>query len=328
MQKDRALRIHHDASGYRALIETLARPAPNPGEVLVRVEYSSINYKDALAGTGRGKIMTHFPLVGGIDAAGVVEASGDPAFKPGDPVIATGYGLGVDHDGGYAQWLCVPAAWLVPMPRGLDTRSAMILGTAGFTAALALHRMQINGQSPSLGPILITGAGGGVGSIAVAIFSRLGYEVVAMSGTPELEGWLKTLGAQQVIGRDALAEAKRPLEKARWGGAIDNVGGDILAQITRTLRPHGNIASIGLAASPQLHTTVMPFILRGISLLGCDSSSIGQPLRAQLWEHLSSDWRPIDLDALIGAQLELADLPSAFERLLDGQTHGRLLVRI
>jgi acrylyl-CoA reductase (NADPH) len=323
-----AFRIHQDEQGHRAGFEQLPKPSPAEGEVLVRVEYSGINYKDALAGTGRGKILRTFPLVGGIDAAGTVEQSNHPGYRTGDAVLATGWGLSFDHDGAYAEYLCVPASWLVPIPTGLDARSAMILGTAGFTAALAVHRMVVNGQRPELGPILVTGASGGVGCMAVAIFARLGYEVVALSGKPALEGWLMQIGASRVLGRDALAGAKRPLEKAQWGGAVDNVGGEILAQITRTMAPGGNIASIGLAGSHLLETTVMPFILRGVSLLGCNSVDVPQPLRGELWQHLATDWRPSDLDALIGATLDLDALPQTFEQMLAGQTHGRLLVKI
>jgi acrylyl-CoA reductase (NADPH) len=328
METYTALRIHQDDHGHRAGFEQLPKPTPAEGEVLVRVEYSSVNYKDALAGTGRGKILRTFPLVGGIDAAGTVEQSNAPGYRPGDAVLATGWGLSFDHDGAYAEYLCVPGSWLVPIPEGLDARSAMILGTAGFTAALAVHRMLVNGQRPELGPILVTGASGGVGCMAIAIFARLGYEVVALSGKPHLEHWLKQIGASRVAGRDAMADAKRPLEKALWGGAVDNVGGETLAQITRTVAPGGNIAAIGLAGGHLLETTVMPFILRGVSLLGCNSVDVPQPLRNELWRHLASDWRPADLDALIGDTLNLDALPSAFERMLAGNTHGRLLVRV
>ncbi|MBK1716176.1 YhdH/YhfP family quinone oxidoreductase [Thiocystis violacea] len=323
-----AFRIHRDEQGHHAGIEPLPIPEPAPGEVLIRVQYSSVNYKDALAGTGRGKILRTFPLVGGVDAAGRVERSEHPSYRAGDAVIATGWGLSFDHDGAYAQYLCVPGDWLVPMPEGLDARAAMILGTAGFTAALALHRMLVNGQRPELGPILVTGASGGVGSMAVAILARLGYEVVAVSGKPALQDWLKGLGAARVIGRDALAEAQRPLEAAEWGGAIDNVGGELLAQITRTTVPNGNIAAIGLAGGHELHTSVMPFILRGVSLLGCNSVDVPNPLRAELWGHLAGDWRPAALASMATETIGLTGLPEAFERLLAGRTHGRILVRL
>jgi NADPH2:quinone reductase len=294
----------------------------------VRVSHSAINYKDALAGTGKGKILRRFPLTGGIDGAGIVEASRDPRYLEGDAVVATGWGLSFDHDGAYADWLCCPGEWLVPIPAGLDARSATILGTAGVTAALACHRMQVNGQVPGLGPILVTGASGGVGSIAVAILSRLGYSVSASSGKPELHDWLRSLGAGEVLGRDALAELKRPLEKARFGGAIDNVGGGLLARIATCVAPNGNIAAIGLAGGTELHTTVMPFILRGVSLLGCNSVDIPRALRLALWAHLAGDWHPADLESIATGTVGLDGLPGAFERLLAGQTHGRTLVTL
>jgi acrylyl-CoA reductase (NADPH) len=328
METYRAFRIHQDEQGHRAGLERLPKQAPETGEVLVRVTHSSVNYKDALAGTGRGKILRTFPLVGGVDAAGIVEQSNDPAYRAGDAVVATGWGLSFDHDGGYAEYLRVPATWLTPIPVGLDPRSTMIMGTAGFTAALAVHRMQVNGQRPEMGPILVTGASGGVGSMAIAILARLGYEAVALSGKPELADWLKAIGAARVIGRDALAEAKRPLEKAIWGGAIDNVGGEILAQITRTTVPNGNIASIGLAGGHLLETTVMPFILRGVSLLGCNSVDVPQALRTELWGHLAGDWRPADCDVLLGETVDLDGLPRVFEEMLAGKTHGRILVEV
>lgn len=328
METYRAFRIHRDDQGHHAGVEELTRPEPAEGEVLVRVAYSSVNYKDALAGTGRGKILKTFPLVGGIDGAGVVEASRDPRYREGDAVLATGWGLSFDHDGGYAGFLCCPADWLVPIPRGLDPRSSMILGTAGFTAALAIHRMQVNGQRPELGPILVTGASGGVGSLAIVILNRLGYAVTAVSGKPELHDWLRSLGAGEILGRDALAGATRPLEAARWGGAIDNVGGELLAQITRTVVPNGNIAAVGLASGHELHTTVMPFVLRAVSLIGCSSVAVPQPLRPALWNHLAGDWSPVDLECLVTESVGLEGLTGVFERMLAGQTHGRVLVEI
>jgi acrylyl-CoA reductase (NADPH) len=324
----KAFRIHNDDQGYHAGLEDLPLPEPADGEVLIRVSHSSVNYKDALAGTGKGKILRTFPLVGGIDAAGTVERSRDSRYREGDAVIATGWGLSFDHDGGYAECLCVPGDWLVPCPAGLDPRSAMVLGTAGFTAALAIHRMQTNGQRPEMGPILVTGATGGVGSIAVDILHSLGYEVAAVSGKPELHDWLRSLGASQILGRDGLPGEKRPLEKAVWGGAVDNVGGEMLAQITRTVGAWGNIASIGLAGGHELHTTVMPFILRGVSLLGCNSVDVPQALRVELWNHLATDWKPPHLELLLTATETLVSLPLVFERLLGGQIHGRVLVDI
>jgi NADPH2:quinone reductase len=327
MIQHNAFRIHN-AGGHHAGIEHVSAPEPAAGEVLIRVHYSGINYKDALAGTGRGKILKCFPLTGGIDAAGVVERSEHAGFARGDAVIATGFGMSFDHDGGYADYLCVPGDWLVPMPDGLDARAAMILGTAGFTAALAVHRMLVNGQEPALGPMLVTGATGGVGCIAISLLARLGFEVVAVSGKPERHDWLHGLGATRCIGRDELPGGDRPLEKAVWGGAIDSVGGAMLARITRTVVPNGNIASIGLAGGSALSTTVMPFILRGIALLGCNAVDTAMPLRAQLWQHLAGDWALPDLDAVHSETVGLDGLMSVFERMLAGQTHGRVLVQI
>ena len=324
----KAFRIRQDDDGYRAGIEALPVPTPTPGQVLIRVAYSSVNYKDALAGTGQGKILATFPLVGGIDAAGIVEASGDGRFTPGDPVLVTGYGLSFDHDGGYAEYLEVPGDWVVPMPPGLDPRNAMILGTAGFTAALALHRMQVNDQRPELGPVLVTGATGGVGAIAVDILGRLGYEPVAVSGKQELHGWLRELGAARVLERDALPGGKRPLEKALWGGVVDTVGGEMLAWITRTIKPKGNIASIGLAGGPELDTTVMPFILRGASLLGINSVQVPHQLRTRLWGLLATDWRPPHLERILTTTVGLEGLPEVFEAMLAGKTHGRIVVEL
>ncbi|TVQ91825.1 MAG: acryloyl-CoA reductase [Chromatiaceae bacterium] len=323
-----AFRIYRDDNGHRTELTRVPTPMPAPGEVLVRVLYSGINYKDALAGTGRGKVVKTFPITGGIDAAGIVETSNHPGFSPGDPVIATGWGLGFDHDGGYAGYLCVPGDWLQSLPAELDLRAAMILGTAGITAAFAVQRMLDNGQQPELGPLLITGASGGVGCIAVAILARLGFEVVAMSGKPDLHDWLRSLGASDVLGRNDLAVEERPLGPARWGGAIDNVGGELLGTLTRTIVPAGNIASVGLAGGITVNTTVMPFILRGINLLGINSVDIPNPIRAQLWQHLADDWQPARMADILTAIVSLEALPELFEQMLLGRTHGRMLVTL
>jgi NADPH2:quinone reductase len=328
MTSYRAFRIHQDDGVHRAEVEDLPLAPPDDGEILIRVAFSSVNYKDALAGTGRGRILKTFPLVGGIDAAGTVAESRDPRFRPGDGVLVTGWGLSFDHDGGYGEYLRVPADWAIPLPPGLAAREAMILGTAGLTAALAVYRMQANGQRPEMGPVLVTGASGGVGSVAVNLLHPLGYTVAAVSGKTDLHGWLRGVGAGEILARDALPGGDRPLERAVWGGAVDNVGGGMLAQITRTVRPWGNIAAIGLAGGHDLHTTVMPFILRGVSLLGINSVDVPAPLRAELWSRLAGDWRPPALGDILTRTVGLEGLPAAFDDLLGGRAHGRMLVAI
>ncbi|MBZ0087340.1 MAG: YhdH/YhfP family quinone oxidoreductase [Thermomonas sp.] len=323
----RAFRIHSDASGYRSGIETVALTDLNPGEVVIKAAYSSVNYKDALAGTGQGKILRRFPLVGGIDVAGHVVASTDPAFKEGDAVLTTGSGLSETRDGGYSEYARLDARWVIPLPAGLSLRESMLLGTAGFTAALGLLRMEDNRQTPALGPLAVTGATGGVGSLAVAIYRQAGYEVLAISGKSAQAGYLKSLGANEVLGREALATT-RPMESARFGGGLDNVGGAMLASLLAQTAPYGNVASCGLAASPDLHATVMPFIIRGVSLLGVASAGTARDIREKVWRRLATDWKPRQLDAICTREATLDDLPAVFSSLLSGQALGRTLVRI
>lgn len=323
----RAFRIHNDAAGYRSGLETLALDDLNPGEVVIRSEYSSVNYKDALAGTGKGKILRRFPLVGGIDVAGHVVASTDPAFREGDPVLVTGSGLSETRDGGYSEYARLEAKWVVPLPAGLSLREAMILGTAGFTAALGLLRMTENRQTPELGPLAVTGATGGVGSLAVAIYSQAGYEVHAISGKPEHADYLKGLGAREVLGRDALSTT-RPMDSARFGGGLDNVGGPMLAALLAHTAPYGNVASCGLAASPELHATVMPFIIRGVSLLGVASAGTARDIRDEVWRRLGSDWKPAGLATICTREIGLDGLPATFEAMLAGGSLGRTVVRV
>lgn len=323
----RAFRIHDDAAGYRAGIETLSLGDLSPGEIVVRAAHSSINYKDALAGTGQGKILRKFPLNAGIDVAGHVIASSDPAFREGDAVLCTGCGLSETRDGGYSEIVRLESAWAIPLPAGLSLRESMILGTAGFTAGLALFRMQQNAQSPALGPIAVTGASGGVGSLAVAIFSRAGYAVQAISGKPEHADYLRRLGASEVLGRDAIATT-RPMDSARFGGALDNVGGAMLASLLAQTRPYGNVASCGLAGSAELASTVMPFIIRGVSLLGIASAGTARDIREQVWQHLGSDWKPAALDAICTREVQLEQLPEVFPGMLAGGSHGRTLVNL
>ena len=323
----RAFRIHNDADGYRSGIETLALDDLNPGEVVIKTAYSSVNFKDALAGTGQGKILRRFPLVGGIDVAGHVVASTDPAFKEGDPVLVTGSGLSETRDGGYAEYARLQSQWVVALPAGLSLREAMILGTAGFTAALALLRMTENRQTPELGPLAVTGATGGVGSLALAIFSKAGYQVHAISGKAEQSGYLKSLGASEVLGRDALATAS-PMASARFGGGLDNVGGPMLASLLAQTAPYGNVATAGLAASHELHATVMPFIIRGVSLLGVASAGTARDIRDEVWRRLAGDWKPAGLDAICTREIGLEGLPEVFAMMLGGGSLGRTVVRL
>lgn len=298
-----------------------------PGEVLIRAEYSSVNYKDALAATGLGKIMRHLPLTGGIDVSGTVEHSTDARFKSGDPVLVTGYDLGVAHDGGYARYVRVPADWVVMRPEGLDARAAMALGTAGFTAALSVVRMEQNGLRPENGPVAVTGATGGVGSLAVEFLAGLGYAVTAVTGKADKIDYLHGLGASNVLLRQDVDLGSRPLEKALWAGAVDPVGGNMLAWLTRTLQPHGSVASSGLTGGIELHTTVMPFILRGINLLGIDSVACPMPQRLEVWRRLATDLRPRHWDVIV-REITLEGLDAAFASLMKGEGAGRTVVRL
>ena len=323
-----AFRIHSEGGRIAARFEPVTLDDLAAGEVVIRVSHSDINYKDALAATGAGKILRRYPLVGGIDLAGVVEASSDARYRPGDAVLVTGCGLSETHDGGYAQFARVPGDWVIPMPEGLDAFTAMALGTAGFTAALAIHRMEQNGQSPAGGPIAVTGASGGVGSIAVDMLAARGYRVVAVSGKAAAADYLKELGAAEVLTRQDLNLGSRPLENARFAGAVDNVGGEVLAWLTRTVDFWGNIASIGMAGSAELKTTVMPFILRGVSLLGINSSATRRESRLAVWKRIATDLRPRHLERIVTRTIAFDELPGAFAAYLEGAVTGRTVVRI
>lgn len=323
-----AFRIHSDDAGtHRAGIESILLTDLAPGEVVIKAAYSSVNYKDALAGTGQGKILRRFPLVGGIDVAGYVVESSDPAFKPGDAVLCTGSGLSESRDGGYSQYVRLESKWAIPLPAGLTLRESMILGTAGFTAALSLYRMEQNGQVPAMGPIVVTGATGGVGMLAIDILTRAGYEAHAITGKLDRLDFLTSLGAQQVISREGLYWGQRPLEAATWAGAIDNVGDEMLAGLTRVIKPYGNIASCGLVKGPELHTTVMPFIIRGVSLLGIASAGTARPIREEIWRRLAGSWRPAQLERICTREVALENLPQVFETMIDGGSFGRTVVK-
>jgi putative YhdH/YhfP family quinone oxidoreductase len=298
------------------------------GDVVIKVAYSSVNFKDALAATGAGKIIRRFPCVGGVDLSGTVVESADARFRKGDAVIATSYDVGVAHDGGYAEYARIPAGWVVPMPRGLDLFEAMALGTAGFTAALAVERMEHEGLKPANGPVIVTGATGGVGSIAVDILSACGYRVIALTGKEAESDYLKRIGATEVMLRSSLDLSRiKPLDKATWAGAVDNLGGDVLSWIASTMQVGGTLASIGLAASPAFNTTVMPFILRGVSLLGVDSVNAPMGLREKVWRRLGADLKPRRLKSIV-TTVNFADLPGVFEKVMKAQVRGRTVVKI
>ncbi len=324
----RAFRIHNDDAGYHAGVETIDADALSPGEVLVKVAYSSVNYKDALAGTGQGRILRRYPLNGGIDLAGHVVASTVPQFREGDAVLCTGSGLSETRDGGYAEYARLDARWTIPLPAGLSLRESMILGTAGFTAALALLRMQDNRQTPEFGPIAVTGASGGVGMLAIDIFSRAGYEVHAISGKPGHFDFLHELGASTCLDRHQLAFSGKPVDSARFGGAVDNVGGAMLAGLLPLINPYGNVAICGNAGGVEFAGSVLPFIIRGVSLLGVASAGTARDIRDAVWQRLASEWKPRQLDRIATREISLDQLPQVFAAMLAGESFGRSLVRI
>jgi putative YhdH/YhfP family quinone oxidoreductase len=302
--------------------------ALDAGEVTIRVSWSGVNYKDALAATGAGRIIRRFPCIGGIDLAGTVVSSADARFAPGDQVIATSYDIGVAHHGGFAELARIPADWVLKLPAGLSLEEAMTLGTAGFTAGLAVVRMEHDGLKPANGPVVVSGATGGVGSIAVDILAGLGYQVTALTGKEAESAYLKSLGAADVMLRSSLDLTKiKPLGSETWAGAVDNLGSDVLSWMASTMKVGGTLASIGLAAGFQFNTTVMPFILRGVSLLGVDSVNCPMPQRAEVWRRLGSDMKPRHLAAMKRV-VSFADLPGVFDDFLKAKVKGRIVVRI
>ena len=326
MTSFRAFRIHQVGKGVDPRLETLTLDDLGEGEVVIRGHYSSINYKDALAATGKGRILKRFPLVGGIDVAGEVVSSSDARYQPGDAVLVTGCGLSEEHDGGYAEYARVRGDWVIPIPAGLDPRAVMQLGTAGFTAGLAIHRLEHNGLAPDKGPVIVTGATGGVGSLALDMLAGRGYQVTALTGKAEAADDLRALGAAEVLVRGEFEMGTRPLEKAMWAGAVDNLGGETLAWLTRTMDWWGSIASIGLAQSHELHTTVMPFILRGANLLGVNSVATPRPLRIEVWDRLATGLKPRHLDKIAHKTVTLSELPDAFGEYIEGKVRGRTIV--
>jgi len=324
----KAYRIFNEDGKVAGRLTDMKLEELDAGDVVIKVAYSSVNFKDALAATGTGKIIRRFPCVGGVDLSGTVVESTDERFSKDDPVIATSYDIGVAHDGGYAQYARIPAGWVVPMPKGLDLFEAMALGTAGYTAALAVERMEHEGLKPANGPVIVTGATGGVGSIAVDILSACGYRVVALTGKEAETDYLKRIGAAEVMLRSSLDLSRiKPLDKATWAGAVDNLGGDVLSWIASTMQVGGTLASIGLAASHTFNSTVMPFILRGVSLLGVDSVNTPMALREKVWRRLGADLKPQRLQS-IATTVNLADLSGVFEKVMKAQVRGRTVVRI
>ena len=328
MEYFKAFRVHKENKEITARFDQLNLDQIGIGNVVIRSAYSNVNYKDALAATGAGRIMKRFPLVAGIDAAGYVHASEDSRFKEGDPVLVVGCGLGEEHDGGFSEYVKVKGDWIVPLPDGLNLYETMALGTAGFTAGMAIQRMEDNGQAPENGPVLVTGATGGVGGLATSMLSSLGYHVVAFTIVEGSEDYLKQIGAAEVLNGNELEMGERPLEKGLWAGAIDAVGGKTLAWITRTMNPLGNIASIGLAGGSDLKTTVMPFILRGVNLLGINSTYCPIPFREKVWSRLAADLKPKALDTVVSHMVAFDDLPSLFSNYIEGTVTGRTVIKI
>ena len=328
MDKFRAFRIDEEGGAVKAGFREIVINDLTDGNVVVKVSHSTINYKDALAATGAGKILRRYPLNGGIDLAGEVVSSDDAEFQPGTRVLVNGCGLSETVDGGYSEYARVDSASLVPIPDNLSPAQAMQIGTAGYTAALAIHRMEQNGQLPENGPVAVTGATGGVGSIAIDMLAGRGYEVVGVTGKASEEAYLTDIGARSILLRDDIDFGKRPMEKALWAGAVDNLGGDYLAWLLRTMGYGGNIASIGLASSFKLDTTVMPFILRAVCLLGINSVDTPRDLRLAVWRRIGGDLMPQHLERIGHRTIGFDELPGAFQAFLDGKITGRTVVEI
>ena len=328
MHKFKAYRTFEENKVVTSRFVEMSQDELDPGDVLIKTKYSTINFKDALSYNGAGRIMRKYPTNAGIDMAGTVEASTDARWKKGDKVIVHGYDTGVAHDGGYSEHVRVPADWVVRRPESMTAFDAMTLGTAGFTAAQAIMLMEHNGLTPDKGPVAVTGATGGVGSVAVEILAKIGYHVVAITGKEEETNYLKGLGAKEVLARRSIDLAKiRPLEKATWAGAVDNLGGDILSWLLASTKIGGAVAAVGLAADMKLPTTVAPFILRGVALLGADSANCTMPLRQKIWNKLAVEWRPDQVHDQVRT-IDFDELPTHFDAYLKGLVRGRTVVKI
>jgi putative YhdH/YhfP family quinone oxidoreductase len=326
MERFKAYKLTEVDKKIRAEFVDMALDDLDPGDVVVRVAYSDVNYKDALAATGKGKILRRPSCIGGIDLSGTVVSSQSPQFTKGDAVVGIGFDLGVSHHGGYAQYARVPAAWLMKLPKGLSLWEAMAFGTAGYTAGIAIVRMEHEGLKPANGPVLVNGATGGVGSIALAALARLGYHVVALTGKESESDWLKKLGAKEILLRQSLnLEKIKPLDKSTWAGAVDNLGGEVLAWICSTMKDNGVIASVGLAASASLNTTVMPFILRGARLLGINSGESSNDVRETVWRRLAGDLKPPLLKEM-ARTVPFSRLPEVFDDFINARVTRRVVV--
>jgi acrylyl-CoA reductase (NADPH) len=327
VEKFKAYRLTQVDKDMRAEFVECTLDDLDPGELVVRVAYSDVNYKDALAATGKGRILLRPSCIGGIDLAGTVVSSEDPRFAKGDAILAVGHLIGVKHHGGYAEYARIPADWAVKLPKGMTLWDAMAYGTAGYTAGLAIVKMEHNGLKPANGPVVVNGATGGVGSIAIAALAKLGYSVTALTGKESESDWLKKLGAKEILLRQSLDLAKiRPLDKALWAGGIDNLGGEVLAWMASTTKVNGVIGCVGLAASPNLAGTVMPLILRGVSLLGINSTDAPSPeLERQVWDRLATDMRPPMLKDM-ARTVPFAELPSVFDDFINAKVSRRVVV--
>ena len=324
----KCFRIDQEDDKIVSGLQSISMDDINPGEITLKTEYSSINYKDALAATGKGKILRIFPLIGGVDVAGEVVESDDPRFDPGDKVIAACSGLSETNDGGYSEYARINSEAAIELPKQMDTRTAMAIGTAGFAAGLAIFKMKLNKQTPEMGPIVVTGATGGVGSIAIDMLSSSGFETTAITRKKTHDEYLKTIGSTNIFCLEEMELGERPLEKAQFGGGIDNVGGDLLSWVLRSTVPEGNVASIGLAADFKLPTNVMPFILRGVNLLGVNSTTLPNAVKQEVWDDIANNMSPQKIDQIVTKEVTLEELPDQFQAFIEGSIVGRVLVKV
>ncbi|NOV02528.1 acrylyl-CoA reductase family protein [Paenibacillus planticolens] len=329
MESFNALVVERTEERFSAQVKELRMEDLPPGEVTIRVRYSGINYKDALACSPNGRVVRTYPMVPGIDLAGTVAASSDPRFREGDEVLVTSYELGTGHFGGFSAYARVPADWVVPLPKGLSAREAMILGTAGFTAALSIQRMEENGLSKEKGPVLVRGATGGVGSNSVSMLAALGYEVEASTGKSADHAYLLELGAKRVVPREELSPSvRKPMDKEYWAGCVDPVGGESLAYVLSRIKYGGSVALSGLTGGGDFAATVFPFILRGVNVLGIDSVYCPAEIRKPLWERIAAELKPQLLERMVYREVALDGAPEAAQEVLDGKVRGRVLVSL